>query len=95
MSSESLGQRTKRVIRDAGISPRILAAVTKIHFTTVYTIMRDSGSNSSYPTTVDALERTLDKLEGLIQTNALPFAADMPHEERKNKLAELLADSNN
>lgn len=95
MNSESLGQRTKRVIKDAGISPRILAAVTKIHFTTIYTIMRDSGNNSSYPITVDTLERTLDKLESLVRSDALPFAADMPHDERKRKLAELLADSNN
>lgn len=94
MESESLGQRTRRVIQDARISPRILAAVTKIHFTTIYSIIRDGKANTSYPITVDTLERTLNKIQNLIDSKQLPFDSSTSHDKRTEELSKLLAEAN-
>lgn len=90
MDVELLGTRVKRVIKCAGISPRILAAVTKIHFTTIYAIIRDSGYIKSYPLTVATLESTLDKIEELVKLGTLPFSTDTPHDSRTKELLSLL-----
>jgi hypothetical protein len=88
---ESLGQRTKRLIRSAGISPRILAAVTKIHFTTIYAIIRDkSKAGNSNPLTVDILTKTLDSLDTLIADGKLPFKPETLHKERAEVLKSLI-----
>ena len=91
MKKESLGQRTKRLIAGANLSPRILAAVTKIHFTTIYAIIRDrKGDGDSYPITVETLTNTLDCIDKLLASGKLPFDSGMSHDKRAETLKTLL-----
>lgn len=95
MTTELLGERTKRVIKGANISPRILAAVTKIHFTTIYATMRNSKQESiAYPITVDTLTKALDSIEKLINEGTLPFEDALSHDARIEALKALLDKSN-
>lgn len=84
----SLAQRTANIIKDAGISPRILGAATKLHWTSIYAIMNGREPN---PLTKDALHKACDKIEQLIVDGKLPFSSDVPHAKRTEKLVELLA----
>lgn len=93
MAEETLGERTKRIIKDARISPRILSSVTKVHYTTIYNLMRgDYTENTAYPNTVQTLSNALDKITQLIETGKLPFPNGTKHTEQAEKLEILLAE---
>lgn len=94
MNVESLGERTKRVIRDGGLSPRILSAVTKVHYTTIYSIMRSKNKDGdSYPSIIHSLTKALDGVQRLIDTKVLPFGPETTHEQRAELLEKLLDDA--
>lgn len=94
MNAEPLGTRTSRLIKGANISPRILAAVTKIHYTTIYAIIKDrSSEETAYPSTLHILNTTLDRLEKLIEEGKLPFTDDLSHTARTTRLTTLLDES--
>lgn len=94
MKEESLGQRTKRLIKDADLSPRILSAVTKVHYTTIYSIMRSTKADGdSYPSIVHSITKALDGVERLLETHVLPFGPETSHELRAELLQKLLDDA--
>jgi hypothetical protein len=86
--TETLGERTARVIVDARISPRILASLTPLHYTTVYSVM--NGTVPNRPVTAKVLEDTLDGLERLVKEGVIPLVGKMTHKEMSQKLADLL-----
>ncbi len=89
--NETLSERTTRVIKDAGISPRILSKITKIHYTTIYAIMRDSeAEKAANPLTIETLNNVLTALELLVLKNQLPFEPSTTHDYRAEKLEVLL-----
>lgn len=91
--TETLAERTTRVIRDARISPRILASLTPLHYTTVYSVI--NGEVPSRPVTEKVLTDTLDTLDILLKEGLLPLVGKMTHKEMSEKLAALISPEGN
>lgn len=77
--TETLADRTTRVIKDARISPRILSKLTPLHYTTVYNVM--NGEIPSRQVTVMVLNETLTALERLLAEHKLPIQDKVSHKE--------------
>ena len=86
----SIGERLKDTLKVAGISPRNLSAVTKVHFTTIYKLIK-KGDAKTYPVVVEVLSDTLSKIEQHIASGALPFRDAISDKEKTDRLARLLA----
>lgn len=90
---ETLSQRTKRVIKDAGISARILSSVAKVHYTTVYNLLR--SPNGEYelrcrPLVVESITHVLNNVERLIQEQVLPYPQGTRHDAIIENLEKLI-----
>lgn len=87
----SLSKRTTQAIQNARISPRILSKVTKIHYTTIYSIIRDEAAErTANPLTIDTLNKTLDDIDKLLEQKKLPFEPTTSHAFRGDELEKLL-----
>jgi hypothetical protein len=86
---DTIGDRLGRTLRGAGLSPRNLGAITKVHFTTIYTLIRQKGK--TYPVVEQTLSDALDKIERLQAEGKLPIRENISDKERTNRLVELLA----
>lgn len=82
--TESLG----KAIRDARISPRIVANVTSIHWTTIYAVLKGRDSN---PLTTKVLNEFVTKIEKLVDEGKLPFTENLSHSERAERLKPLIS----
>lgn len=91
MNTETLAARTTRVMQNARISPRILAGLTPLHYTTVYAVI--NGEAPSRPVTQKVLEDTLESLERLLAENKLPLVGKMTHKEMTGQINALLGNT--
>lgn len=71
------------------MSPRNLSAVSKVHFTTIYSILRQNGSAKTFPVIEQALSDALDKIEHLVSTDILPFRDNISDKEKTDRLIAL------
>lgn len=85
----NIGERLGQTLRGAGISPRNLSAVTKVHFTTIYKLMAQRGK--TYPLVEQTLSDALDKIDHLKTEGKLPFLDDISDREKTDRLASMLA----
>ena len=83
-----LTERLGKVIKDARISPRIVASVTSIHWTTIYAVLKGRDSN---PLTTKVLNEFVDKVEKLVNEGKVPFTETLPHTERAERLKTLIS----
>ena len=85
-----LAERLGKVLKDAGITPRILHRASGIHYTTIYNYMRFGDQIQPKQDTLEKLNGVCGKIENLIKSGSLPFDADTLHKERTEMLARLL-----
>lgn len=85
----TIGDRLGRVLRGANLSPRNLGAITKVHFTTIYTLIRQKGK--TYPVVEQTLSDALDKIERLQADGHLPIREDISDKEKTERLVALIA----
>lgn len=86
----SIGERLAVVLRGAELSPRDLSACTKVHFTTIYRLIRHRGT--TFPSVEKTLSEALDKIEKLTEDGHLPFGG--PISDREQRLVAMLANNN-
>lgn len=86
----SLGERIERTLSVAGLTPRDLSAISKIHWTAIYNMMRRKDEYVYRPVTIDVLVATLDKLDKLIAERRLPITDKISATERRSTLLSLI-----
>ena len=87
IDNDDLAERLTRVLRDARVSPRVLSAATKVHYTSIYALKKDRNGS---PLTVDVLNKALDKIEALMAAGRLPLEGKIPQVEKAERLKILL-----
>lgn len=87
----SIGIRLKAVLKGASISPRILAAITDIHYTSIYRLMSEGPKSRAIPVVEKELTTVLDKMESLTNTGELPMHGKLSAKEKTDRLAAMLA----
>lgn len=90
MTAELLGARIEHTLAVAGITPRDLSAICKIHWTAIYSMIRNKDSYVYRPVTVDVLSATLDKIDMLVADRRLPITDKISASERQGTLLSLL-----
>jgi hypothetical protein len=85
----NIGERLGKTLPGAGISPRNLAAVTKVHFTTIYGLIRTKGK--TYPLVEQTLSDALNKIDNLVADGKLPIRDTISTKEKTKRLGEMLA----
>lgn len=85
----SLGERIRDVLTRTSLTPRDLAAVTQIHYTTIYDAMKVGPEYTFRPVTERVLTEALDKLDALHDAGVLPFQITMSAKERQRHLMSL------
>lgn len=89
----SLGIRLATTLKGAGLSPRSLGAITKIHYTTIYRLISQKESAKTFPLVEETLDTTLRKVEELTALGILPFREKISEKEKTDRLRTLLADN--
>lgn len=87
----TLPERIEDVLHRADISPRVLSILSKVHYTTIYLLLRRKENASPSPLVEAALGSSLDKLEALIASEFLPIRRLVT----SDKKAELIQDKLN
>lgn len=87
------GERLKRSLRMARVTPRHLSAATRIHYTTIYRAMEINGTESHALTKANkhTLELALDKIDALVENGKLPFTGKLTTAEKAERLSQLIA----
>lgn len=88
----NIGERLGISLRGANLSPRNLAAVTEVHFTTIYGLIRTNGK--TYPLVEKTLSQALDKIDKLVQDGKLPIRDAISNKEKTKRLADMLLATN-
>ena len=86
----SIGERLAVTLKGARISPRVLGAVTSVHYTTIYKL-KANPQQATFPVVEKVLTETLDKIDALIKDNKLPFTDSISDKEKTDRLASMLA----
>lgn len=86
--ADSLGERIKDLTTRARLSPRILSTVTKIHWTSIYSLMR--GDRAANPLTIDVLEKVLGVIDRALLDGNLPLDNSAKTAEKTQRLKELI-----
>lgn len=85
----NIGARLGQTLPRAQLSPRNLGAVTKVHFTTIYSIIRQNGSAKTFPVIEQTLSDALDKIDSLVAAGTLPFRDAISDKEKTDRLVAL------
>lgn len=85
----TLGERLKATLAVAGITPRHLGGATRVHFVTIYRLMRE-GSDTSFPLIEQTLTEALDKIDRMLADKTLPIAERLSRTEKTKRLSDLL-----
>lgn len=86
-----LSKRIAKILQEAGLTARDLQAVTQIHYTTIYNMMKGGDDYKFTPLTEDVLATALAKVERLIADGSLPLRETVSAKERCDRLLSLLA----
>lgn len=89
----SIGVRLADTLKGAGLSPRHLAAVTQIHYTTIYKLMADKENARTFPAMETVLDKALAKIRQYTELGVLPIRDNISSKEKTERLVSLLADN--
>lgn len=89
----TLGERLKETLSVARLTPRHLGGATRVHFVTIYRLMRDS-SDTSFPSIEHTLNVALDKINGLVAKKKLPLEGKLSRSEKTQRLKDMLDNYN-
>lgn len=79
----------KATLAVAGLTPRHLGGATRVHFVTIYRLMRE-GSDTSFPLIEQTLSEALTKIEQMVQEHTLPITERLSRTEKTQRLTDLL-----
>lgn len=88
-----LGERIKASLLVAGLTPRHLGGATRVHFVTIYRLMRE-GSDTSFPSIEHTLEEALNKIDILVKRKELPLDKKLSRTEKTQRLTYMLDNFN-
>lgn len=91
---EHIATRISDTLKRSGLTPRNLAAMTNVHYTTIYLIIKKGESAKPLPTISDSLDRALAILDTFVAEHKLPLPADLPQGVKQEKLTQLISDHN-
>lgn len=88
---DGVASRIKTALHTSGLNARNLAAMSHVHHTTIYDIMREGKKVRPHVTTQLAIERALDTIDLLVLDRKLPLPASLSQENKQAALAHLVA----
>lgn len=86
-----LGDRIKETLKAANLTPRHLGGATRVHFVSIYSLMRD-GTIVPNPLTKHALTTALTRIDELVKEGKLPLTGRLTRKEKTEQLMALLSD---
>lgn len=81
-----LADKIKTTLAAAHLNVRCLSAVTELHYTTIYLILRKGEAAKPYKMVSNALERALATIDDLIANKELPMAEGLSQDEKNSQL---------
>ena len=87
---DGVASRIKTALHTSGLNDRNLAAMSHVHHTTIYDIMREGKKVRPHVTTQLAIERALDTINTLVLEHKLPLPANLSQEAKQDALAQLV-----
>lgn len=89
-----IATKIQNAMKVSGLNARNLAAMSHIHYSTVYSIIRRGDSARTHATVVVAIERALDTIDKLVLEGKLPLPLDLSQEAKQAQLAWLIEQQN-
>lgn len=86
-----LADRIKETLARSALNVRSLSAVTELHYTTIYLILRKGEAAKPYNMVRKALEEALDKIDNLMETRELPLREGLSQDDKNQELKSLFA----
>lgn len=86
----NLSERIKDTMSRAELNPRVLGGLTKIHYTTIYNLLRTKDASPT-PVVAETLNRCLSAIDRLIELQKLPLSGTYTTEQKIPMVEELLA----
>ncbi len=87
---EGIASRIKSVLKESGLNARNLAAMSHVHHTTIYTILRKGAAAKPHLTVQVSIEGALDTISKLVLDNKLPLPLNLSQEAKAVQLAKLV-----
>lgn len=91
---ENIATRITTVLKASGLTARNLAAMTNVHYTTIYLIQKKGERANPLPTVRDSLDRALDTINALVADKKLPLSSSLSQEAKQEKLNQLISEQN-
>ena len=87
---DGVATKIKNALRVSGLNARNLAAMSHVHHTTIYTIMRKGEAARPHATVQVSIDRALDAIGKLVLEGKLPLPAGLSQESKQAQLAQLV-----
>ena len=87
---EHIATRIRETLKRSGLTPRNLAAVANVHYTTIYLIQKKGELAKPLPVIQDSLERALAIITTFVAEGKLPFPANLSQVVKQEKLTQLV-----
>jgi hypothetical protein len=92
---EHIATRIKHTLKRSGLTARNLAAMSDVHYTTIYLITKKGEKANPLPAVSNSLDRALTVIEQLLAENTLPLPSSLSQEARQDRLSQLVSEHNN
>lgn len=90
MLMEGVAAKIKSMLRDSGLNARNLAAMSHVHHTTIYAILRKGEAARPHATVQVSIDRALDTIGKLVLEGKLPLSTGLSQEAKQTHLARLV-----
>ena len=87
---ESVAARIKKALYSSGLNARNLAAMSHVHHTTIYAILRRGDAARPHATVLVSIDRALDAISKLVLEGKLPLSAGLSQETKQTQLERLI-----
>lgn len=87
---EDVAARIKTTLHNSGLNARNLAAMSHVHHTTIYAILRKGEAARPHATVQVSIDRALDAISKLILDGKLPLSTSLSQEAKQTHLARLV-----
>lgn len=87
---DGVATRLKNAMKVSGLNARNLAAMSHVHHTTIYSILRKGEAARPHATVQVSIDRTLDAINKLVLEGKLPLSASLSQEAKQKLLAQLI-----
>jgi hypothetical protein len=87
----NLADRIKETLKRAQLNVRALSAVTELHYTTIYIIIRKGEDAKPYKMVSNILINALDTIDKLIEDKLLPLQEGLTQDTKNETLKTMFA----